>query len=67
MAEERDEHGYPVIPRHIEGADAWFYEQKEGVCLVVGGKTVTIPWRQVRSAMERHNKRRTWLKNNRAS
>ena len=43
--------------------DVWWYEERSGVCLVVtfqGGmhaKTITIPWRAIRGALKRLDKR----------
>lgn len=54
-----DEDGYPCAPRQITPA-AWLYEQKQGVVIVqdVYGRTgsVTIPWRKVCAAVDRHRK-----------
>jgi hypothetical protein len=55
--------GYPTHPRDIM-KNAWFYETKEGLCVVqeyrtpdgdyIGTVQVTIPWGPVVKAVDHH-------------
>lgn len=54
----KDQHGYPADARNISET-AWFYEQREGLVVVVqpakGTKAtiVVIPWRKIEAAAKR--------------
>ncbi len=61
----KDVYGYPCEPRSIAKDEAWFYEEREGMTVVqelrrngdlLGTATVTVPWRKVCAAVDRHRK-----------
>jgi hypothetical protein len=60
MPEAVDHKGYPVSPRDLTKT-AWFYEQAEGLVVCqqpaegVDAVTVTIPWRRLEGALNRHH------------
>lgn len=48
-------------PHAIRGTEtAWWYEEEEGVCVVVelaqGTRQITIPWASLRGALKRKDK-----------
>ena len=57
---EVDQHGYSIFPRDITRT-AWFYENRDGLQIYQENKdgrdgiiSVTIPWRDVEAAVNRH-------------
>ena len=46
--------------RHIDWA--WWYEEKQGICVVIhqgtrGAVTIDVPWRSIRAALKRLDKK----------
>jgi hypothetical protein len=53
MAERKDSDGYPCKPRHLPSG-AWFYEQREGIVVVIENRQCDMPWRRVAAALRHH-------------
>jgi hypothetical protein len=54
VSEQLDHKGYPTAPRNLKDG-SWFYEQQDGLIVVIrGGVQLTIPWRKVVAAVN-HN------------
>jgi len=41
-------------PHHVD-ENAWWYEEKTGMVVVVDGRIITIPWDEVWDALDRAN------------
>ncbi len=54
MSEPLDHKGYPTRPRQIENDWSWYYEQPDGITIVIGGVQARIPWRRVIAAVNHH-------------
>lgn len=49
-------------PHNVRGKTAWWYEESDGICVVApcadrGQRQITIPWRLIRAALERKDRR----------
>lgn len=50
MTQRYDLHGYPCSPRKLKDG-GWYYEQREGVTVIIRGGQETISWHRIESAL----------------
>lgn len=54
MTESLCDNGYPRSPRNMPDG-TWFYEDPDGIIVVIGGSQTTIPWRKIEAAVRHHH------------